>query len=186
MSTQDQKPPQIVELAPSRVDWEFIPSSPMREAKARFLVKLRKAAVFRETWTLSDLEQFTNDGRIRKWWPIKGFKDWFLDTEEFEAAAEIAAMEALAACREVMADPASQSRIAAAKLAFEIAKKMPKHQTASKGDETNVKRLSADPKRLKEFLAPAIKRAFSPEELLELAGADTSKNHGNGQPDQDN
>ena len=148
---------------------DFTPSNYQRELKARFIVKVRNSKVYHDIWTRAACEQILGQSLARQG-GIPGFKEWFLDTDEFEVAAELAAQEALAACREIMSDPGEkgQARVTAAKLVMLIADKEPKKVAVKYADE-GISKLAGDPEKLKSFLLPAIKKAFSKEEILRLA-----------------
>ena len=164
-----------VEILPKEPQ-EFSPTRAMREVKARFMLRFAKKGQFYEQVRLQDVETIIPDARIRKWWQIPGFKEWFLDGEDFEVACELAAQEALLACREIVQDSSQKgtARVAAAKLIMTIAKKTQNKENES-GDET-IKQLAQNPQQLREFLRASIRRTFSRQELLKLVEANSEDN----------
>jgi hypothetical protein len=72
--------------------------------------------------------KFASDSRISKWWDIPGFQDWFYNDQEFKDRVELIAHLALDGITEVLKDKMAtpSAKVAAAKLALEVAGKMPK------------------------------------------------------------
>ena len=155
---------------------DFSPTQAMREVKARFIIRLKKNPQFFDRIRLQDVEIVCQDARLRKWWQIPGFKEWFLDSEDFEVACELAAQEALLACRDIVRDSSQKgtARVAAAKLIMTIANKT-QHKENEGGDET-IKQLAKDPQQLREFLRASIRRTFSKQEILRLVEANPEDN----------
>lgn len=160
---------------------DFKPTPRQREIKAKFLVRVRNSKVYVDNWTRAACEQLLGMDLSHHW--STGFKEWLLDQDEFAAAAELAAYEALQACRDIVLDPGEkgQARVTAAKIIMNIADKEPKRaaQNTSVADE-HIAKLASDPAKLKTFLKDSIKKVFSQDELLQLAKTDTQEDNDNG------
>ena len=77
--------------------------------------------------SLTHVQRFVSDPRIERWWQLHRFKDWFLNEEEFAQRALAIAHLALGSLEEILVNPDANpsARVNAAKLAIEVANKMP-------------------------------------------------------------
>jgi hypothetical protein len=105
------------------------PTPDQRQAKERFWGLFMEGDM--EVPAQPDLAaalRFGQDKRISGWWDIPGFQDWFLNKQEFKDRVEFMAHLALDGIQDVLLDKTATpaSRVAAAKLALEVANKLPK------------------------------------------------------------
>lgn len=71
--------------------------------------------------------RLTGDGRLSRWWPQPGFRDWFCNKDEFRQRLEYLSHLALDAAEEILLDRKANpgARVNMAKLVIEAANKMP-------------------------------------------------------------
>jgi len=110
------------------MDLVYTPSHTERRVKAAYIASLEENPVLGDQPTIASVSALTGDSRIAKWWSKPGFKEWFLNKDEFRQKVEYLATAALDTIEEIMADGDANpsSRIAAAKLMMEAARKLPK------------------------------------------------------------
>lgn len=110
------------------------PTVDQRTAKSRFWAPFMSGDVgVPANIDLATALKFASDSRIKQWWSLPGFVDWFTNQEEFKERVEFIAHLALDGIEAVLKDPMATggAKVAAAKLALEVANKLPK---ASKDD----------------------------------------------------
>jgi hypothetical protein len=131
------------------------PTSDQRQTKERFwgLFMQGDAEVPSEV-DLATALRFGQDKRISTWWDIPGFRDWFLNKQEFKDRVEFMAHLALDGIQEVLQDKTATpaSRVAAAKLALEVANKLPKAGSNQDGKYLDEKINEMDSKELERFI----------------------------------
>lgn len=109
-------------------DIVFKPTYEQVQVKAAFWAKFSaNPLVDVNAIKLSHIERFVNDSRLKRWWALHGFREWFLNEEEFAQKALAIAHLALGAMEEILTNPDANpsARVNAAKLAIEVANKMP-------------------------------------------------------------
>ena len=110
-------------------DIVFMPESSMIPVKIKFWHKFSQVALADpDNVTREMAAQYSNDNRVTRWWSRPGFKEWFLNEDEFKQNLEELAYKALGALNDILMDPDAQAgaRVNAAKLVLEAASKMPK------------------------------------------------------------
>jgi hypothetical protein len=77
--------------------------------------------------TAANVQKIIPDSRLPRWWSMYGFREWFLNEDEFKQRLEYIAHLALDTLEQILTDPDANhsARVNAAKLAFEAASKMP-------------------------------------------------------------
>jgi hypothetical protein len=135
-------------------DLIFRPSYEQVQVKAAFWAKF-SANPLTDTQNidLPTAQKFVNDPRLEKWWTHYGFKEWFLNEEEFLQRLQAIAFLALGTLEEVLMNPDANpsARVNAAKLAFEAANKMPqKWQKGPQYLDTDIQKM--DQAQLENFL----------------------------------
>lgn len=109
-------------------DITFLPSPEQRKAKAAFWAAYTDNPVLDlETISSEEARRYAADTRVYKWWPIPGFRDWFLNKDEFRQRLEYLANIALDAAEEILLNPTAHpsARTNMAKLVIEAAGRMP-------------------------------------------------------------
>ena len=150
-------------------DLIFIPTPAQRKAKARYWVRAKQATFTDMGPTLPEVTRVIKDRRIPAWWQEPGFKEWFRNEEEFKERMEYIANLALDTVEEILGNPSAResARMAAAKLAIEVAGKMPKADIQQFAD---AKINNMDAGQLRDFIqqtAPKLlelKKAEEPSE----------------------
>lgn len=109
-------------------DLVFRPTYEQVQVKAAFWAKFSaNPLVDVNNITLAHVQRFVNDPRLGRWWTHNGFKEWFCNEEEFAQRALAIAHLALGALEDILTNPDANAsaRVNAAKLAVEVANKMP-------------------------------------------------------------
>lgn len=134
-------------------DVVFSPTPAQRALKAVFLVAVKNLPP-EPSYSLARIEQLCPGIEVERHWSTPGFREWFTNTTEFQEMAELASFIALQTCIEVMTnqDEKGQARVTAAKLAVEVADKLPKGKPVSALPEKIQK---MDDEQLKAFIAQA-------------------------------
>lgn len=127
-SNDNNTPVNVLQAATSEL--VFIPTPSQRQVKARLITKLVDNPLLdAASLTLSEAEQITNSAQLKDWWGRPGFKEWFLDQNEYRQRLEYLFSLALDAAEEILlsTDPRSQSaRVSMVKLLAELANKVPR------------------------------------------------------------
>lgn len=109
-------------------DIVFKPNHDQVLVKSQFWTKFSSnPLVAAEDVGLETAQKFVNDPRLARWWYHSGFREWFLNEEEFAQKILALAYMALGSLEDVLTDPDGNpsAKVNAAKLAFEVANKMP-------------------------------------------------------------
>lgn len=141
----------IVEVLVS--DLTYLPNPQQRRVKEAFWVRWNENPLCDPADVpLSEALRVTGDGRLERWWSQPGFKEWFRNQEEFRERASVLAQTALDTIEEILSNRDAQpaARIAAAKLAMEIARKMPQKQAEPKYLDDSVGKM--DKQQLEQFI----------------------------------
>ncbi len=106
----------------------YLPTPAQRRIKAKYWKRAAEATFTDQGPTLPEILRVVKDKRIPIWWQEEGFKAWFRNEEEFKERMEYIANLALDTVEEILTNPEAResARMAAAKLAIEVAGKMPK------------------------------------------------------------
>lgn len=101
---------------------------------------------------LTTVQKFVSDARIDRWWHVYGFKEWFLNEEEFSQRALALAHLAVEALEDILLNPDANpsARVNAAKLSMEIANKMPQKWQKVQYLDDQVQKM--DQAQLEQFL----------------------------------
>lgn len=122
---QDDLNTKLAEIVEDKI---FLPHPSQRKAKSAFWVKFSSNPIADASNITQELiVRFTGEERVRKWWKVSGFKEWFCNEDEFVERVDYLANLALDTMEEILSNPDSNpsARINAAKLTMEIANKMP-------------------------------------------------------------
>lgn len=148
MASQSDK---VIEVLAS--DLSYLPNASQRTIKEAFWCRWNENPLCDpKDITLSIALQIIGDGRLERWWSQPGFKEWFRNQEEFRERAASLAHLALDTIQSILINEDAQpsARVNAAKLAMEIAAKMPKAQPAQKFLDDQISRM--DKRQLEDFL----------------------------------
>ncbi len=105
------------------------PTAEQRRAKERFWSPFMQGDTpVPHPIDLATALRYGGDSRIRQWWGLPGFIDWFTNQQEFRERIEFIAHLALDGIEEVLRDrmATGSAKVAAAKLALEVANKLPR------------------------------------------------------------
>lgn len=110
-------------------DLTYMPSHEQRKLKSAFWMRWNDnpLADARDI-TLAQVDRVVPDSRTARWWSQPGFREWFLNHEEFRERVESMTHLALDTLMTILVtdDPKmSSARVNAAKLLLEIGKKLP-------------------------------------------------------------
>ena len=130
----------------------YVPTPDQRRVKAEFhAMRAEGPSKPIENTTVAFAVQLTDCLTLEKWWPVPGFKRWFLDVNSFDTQAEALAGAALDVIGSIMFHAERDAdKLSAAKLLVEIAGKVKKAKTEVQFLD---KDLPDDPKKLDEFIA---------------------------------
>jgi hypothetical protein len=120
----------------------YIPSIDQRRLKSAFWARVGEDV--QGPLSLEEISQYVSDRRLSQWWHLSGFREWFLNKSEFRDRIEDLAYKMLDVLEEVATNPKQNgsSRIAAAKLVFEIAEKMPSRQQEARVLDVEIGKMS--------------------------------------------
>jgi len=100
-SNDNNTPVNVLQAATSEL--VFIPTPSQRQVKARLITKLVDNPLLdAASLTLSEAEQITNSAQLKDWWGRPGFKEWFLDQNEYRQRLEYLFSLALDAAEEIL------------------------------------------------------------------------------------
>lgn len=146
-------PPQTAKIAQVIDDLLFVPNMEQRRVKAAFWAKYASNP-------LSDLNKITavlvnkivDDNRIPRWWSMYGFREWFLNEDEYKQRLEYIAHLALDTLEDVLTNPdANQNaKVNAAKLVMEAANKMPQKWQNTKYLDDSIQKM--DQVQLEQYI----------------------------------
>jgi hypothetical protein len=104
-------------------DISFLPSSYQQELKAQFFSRFEPGP-FRDTntITLADAQAVLKEPKLKQYWGIPGFREWFTNKNEVAEKIEYLTLVGLDALEAVLLDPKSQAsaKVNAFKLLAEI------------------------------------------------------------------
>lgn len=108
-------------------DLTFLPSPEQRKTKSAYWTLRADSPLNSDQITLPEAQQVTGEGRLRKWWSLPGFPEWFANREEFRQRVEYLANLALDTAEEILLDRNinANARVQMAKLVIEAANRMP-------------------------------------------------------------
>lgn len=108
-------------------DLTFLPGPEQRKVKSAFWTIQADSPMVPGSVSLDSALIITSDNRLRKWWTIPGFSDWFANKEEFRQRIEYLAHLALDTAEDILLDPKANAnaRVSMAKLVIEAANRMP-------------------------------------------------------------
>ena len=151
MSSSIPREIEVLDVAVS--DLTYIPSGEQRKLKQAFWQRFSSNPLCDpRDLTLRAAQRLVNDSRLDRWWDIPGFKEWFANQEEFRERVEYLANLALDSLEKILVDDQEKgvSKVNAAKLLMEVARKMPpKHIKEIYSDK---KIGEMDTKQLEEFI----------------------------------
>lgn len=136
-------------------DLTFLPSPEQRKAKSAYWTVRADSPLQADRITLQEAQSATGEGRLRKWWTLPGFPEWFANREEFRQRVEYLANLALDTAEEILLDRNvnANARVQMAKLVIEAANRMPqKYQKELYVDE---KVAQMGKKELEEYIRKA-------------------------------
>ena len=128
------------------VDITFLPSPEQRKIKAAFWASYSEHPMAdKEVVTLAVAQQMVSDNRLKRWWAVPGFTDWFSNRDEFRQRLEYLANLGLDTIEEILLDPDANAnaRMNAAKLMLEAASKMPNKWNQEKFLDAHIQKMDA-------------------------------------------
>lgn len=146
-------PPNTERVAQVVDDLLFCPSPDQRQVKAAFWAKYQQAPLLDiDKITAAFVQKLIPDSRLPRWWSMYGFKEWFLNEDEFRQRLEYIAHLGLDALEAILTDPDANhnARVNAAKLAFEAASKMPQKYQKSLYLDDHIQKM--DQAQLEQFI----------------------------------
>jgi hypothetical protein len=135
-------------------DLTYVPNGEQRKVKESFWVRFNEAPTCdAQDITMAEVQRLVGDSRLARWWPQPGFKEWFRNQEEFRERAAVLAHIALDTIQNLLIneDTSPGARVQAAKLALEIARKMPQKQAETKYLDDSINKM--DKKQLEQYLS---------------------------------
>jgi hypothetical protein len=140
-------------------DLTYIPSPEQRRLKQAFWARFNDNPVCDpQDITRSIVEAVAPDSRINRWWPQSGFKEWFINKEEFREEVDALVFLALDRMKRILIseDPKMASaQVSAAKLLMDVGRKMPPKISTEKFLDEKIHQM--DRKQLEEYLAKSMK-----------------------------
>lgn len=168
-----RKPIEQVKLENIVADLVFVPSAMQRKTKAKYWTRVKTTPFTDGDPTLAEVNRVVRDQRLAKWWQEPGFIDWFMNKEEFKERMEFIANMALDTLEEIISNPdaSGSARIAATKMAIEVAGKMPSKEIMQYAD-AQINEMSAA--QLKEFIKNNAPRLIEEEKVIEVEAKEVS------------
>lgn len=134
------------------IDQLFKPTDAHKKAKSAFWYAVAQGSVPQDNLEpdLSIALKFANDSRIRQYWDLPGFIDWFYNREDFRRNAEYLGALALDQLEPMLSSVTvdSKTRLAAIKLALEVSGKLQKAE--SEPVDEQISKLTKE--QLREFI----------------------------------
>ena len=127
-------------------DITFLPNPEHRKVKAAFWASYADNPLADSGQiTLALAQQITSENRLKRWWSIPGFSDWFSNKDEFRQRLEYLANLGLDTIEEILLDPEANAnaRMNAAKLMLEAASKMPNKWNQEKFLDEQIQKMGA-------------------------------------------
>lgn len=141
----------IIDLATQELT--FLPNPEQRRTKAAFWAVMEEnPLVDRENVNQELVIRITGDTRLKRWWGIPGFRQWFTNQEEFRQRMEYLSNLVLDTYEDILSDPKANpsAKVAAGKVILEVAKKMPSKQNEPVYADANINNMNR--KQLEEFI----------------------------------
>lgn len=158
-------PPQTERITQIMDDLIFIPNIEQRKIKAAFWAKYSNAPqVDVSKITPQIVQKMVEDTRVVKWWCMYGFREWFLNEDEFRQRSEYLAHLAQDTLEQIMLDPDANhnAKVNAAKLAIEVANRMPQKWQKTVYLDDSIQKM--DQAQLEQFIRQ--KSLVVPEEKI--------------------
>lgn len=136
----------------------FAPTDAHRRAKSAFWAHFFQTGELPpEAIEAATAARYSGYNDVVEWYNLPGFREWFSNGEEFRQRIEYLSNSALDVLHEVLTNQAARTgdKLAAAKMAFEIASKFPK--SAPKEQFADEKIAEMDKKQLEEFISSKVK-----------------------------
>jgi len=143
----------VRQISDAMCDITFLPSPEQRKTKTAFYAIFNDNPLCDRNAITRDMAiSLTGDTRLMKWWRVEGFRDWFINADEFRQRAEYLSHLALDTMEEVLLDRDANTaaRVNAAKLMMEIANKMPSKYTKEKFLDSEIEKMNQH--QLKSFI----------------------------------
>lgn len=159
---------EILEIAANEMT--YLPTPEQRKAKSAFWARFNENPICEpQDISLSIALRFVADGRLSKWWPQDGFKEWFRNRDEFRQRLEYLANLGLDRLEAILADPKANpsAQVNAVKLLMEAARKMPSKTAVEQYLDEKIGQM--DKKQLEEFI-----RARTPKLVAAPTEQDTN------------
>lgn len=131
----------------------FSPSIPQRKLKAAFWTRYGQNPMATVSTMTGDLaSRISGSSSVKSWWEQPGFKEWFLNEDEFRQKLEYLASLALDTIEEVLLDPEANAnaKSSMSKLVLEAASKMPSKWQNTKYMDEQVQKM--DEAQLEAFI----------------------------------
>jgi len=129
------------------VELEFQPNNSQLEAKSAFwAIAADSPLVDPANITLATVQQIYPDTRVRRWWGIPGFQDWFCNRHEWRQKVEYLVNIGLDAVKAVLEDPdaAPSARIKAFEVIAKLADREPAKVKEVRFADSNIEKMSKE------------------------------------------
>lgn len=166
-------------------DITFLPSPEQRKAKAAFWASYSEnPLVGLDVLTVSDAVTLSRDRRVRSWWSLPSFREWFLNQDEFRQRLEYLANLALDTAESILLDTKAHpsARANMVKLVIEAAGRMPNKFAKEKYIDERIG--SMDRKQLEEYIRRA-SRYIPSTPQQEEASSESESDSGSPTPGSD-
>jgi hypothetical protein len=119
--------------------------------------------------TLAAIQQICPDTRVKRWWSIPGFREWFCNKHEWRQRVEYLVNRGLDAIEDVLSDPeaAPSARVKAFEVLAKLSNKEPARVKEVRFADSQIEKMS------KEQLEAFIEREVA--QIGELSDADKKK-----------
>lgn len=127
-------------------DLLFTPSMAQRKVKAAFwIIHNENPIISKDKINMAYIIQQVDDGRIRNWWGVPGFQDWFLNKEEVRQRIEYLFDVAMDQAEVMLLDQSTQpsAKVNLIKLLSELADKMPAKSKEIKFLDASIEKMDA-------------------------------------------
>jgi hypothetical protein len=110
------------------------------------------------TIDLALAKRYCGDSRIKGWWDLPGFQDWFSNSEEFKQRVEFLVQLALDNAEDLLRDKSASAtaKVAVIKLMLEVANKFPNKQKEERYADEKIAEM--DKKQLEDFIAKNLRK----------------------------
>lgn len=135
---------------------EFTPTKDHRRAKSNFWTSVVEQDVsLPPDPDMLTVARYAGDRRLEQWWDIPGFRDWFLNRQEFMQRVDTLTQLALDEMERILTstDPKSNTaKVAVMRMALEAGGKLGANRESSSEETTDDKILRMTRKELEEFI----------------------------------